>query len=136
MTRLFAASLVLPLAMALSGCIVVVDNEPGGSRSSWSDSDSSPRYRLGVTTERPDAVTASQLGVNRDRTSVITYVVPGSPAERAGLRRFDIITGIDANDTITPGAVREIVRSHRKGDELKITYIREGKPCETTATLE
>ena len=91
---------------------------------------------MGIVTERPEAATAAQLNVDRDRATTVTYVYPGSPAEKAGLRRYDVITGIDANDCVSPAKLREIVRGHRKGDELKVSYIREGKPAETTVTLD
>lgn len=133
MSRLLAASL-FAAALTMPGCIIAIGND---SERTWSDSDyPSSRYHMGVTTERPEAATAAQLKIDRDRTSVITYVVPGSPAERAGLRRFDVITAINGNDSVSPGRVREAIRAHRKGDELKVCYIREGQPAETTVTLE
>jgi putative serine protease PepD len=130
--RPLAAALAAAI-LSLPGCIIVIDKE---HETRYSEGDRTPRSQMGIVTERPEAATAAQLNVERDRATTITYVYPGSPAEKAGLRKYDVITGIDANDCVSPAKLREVVRAHRKGDELKVTYIREGKPAETTVTLD
>jgi S1-C subfamily serine protease len=131
--RPLAAAALLSTVLAVPGCIVVIDRD---HETRYTEGDRSARAQLGITTERPEAATAAQLNLDRDRATTITYVYPGSPAERAGLRRYDIITGLDANDCVSPAKLREIVRTHRKGDALKVSYLREGKPAETTVTLD
>ena len=131
LTWLAGCSAATAAALA-GGCIIVVDRD---SDSSWTSEEHLPRRCLGVNLERPGSAVASQLALDRDRTSLVTYVHTGSPAEQAGLRKYDVITRIDGDESASPARVREVIRAHKAGDEVRLGVIREGKPIEVTATL-
>lgn len=57
----------------------------------------------------------------------IERVVPGSPAEEAGLREGDVIIEIDGRPVETAGDVVRIVSSHGPDDMVRVTVSREGK---------
>ncbi|HEU4700347.1 MAG TPA: M20/M25/M40 family metallo-hydrolase [Gemmatimonadales bacterium] len=65
----------------------------------------------------------------------LTGIRAGSPAERAGLRANDIITRIGAMETPDLQAMTDALRSHRPGDTVDITVLREGAPTTVRATL-
>jgi serine protease Do len=66
---------------------------------------------------------------------LVQEVQPGGPADKAGLRPGDIITSIDGR-TIKDGndLVNEIA-SRRPGSTVRLGYIRDGKPSDTTVTI-
>jgi aminopeptidase YwaD len=66
----------------------------------------------------------------------LTRIVPDSAAARAGLREGDVLVrfgdrGVDAFEDLT-GALRR----YRRGDEVRVLYLRDGLEHDTTATLD
>ena len=62
-------------------------------------------------------------------------VVPGSPAERAGLQKADIIIEIDGNQIDSIRGVSNLLKSLQPGQTISITYLRGDKKQETQAEL-
>lgn len=122
------------LGALAGGCVVVVDG--GGDDWSWSDGNSPRRPKMGVFLNEPGYTIASQLNINRRETTVITDVVNDSPAERAGLREYDIITRIDGLDQADPSDLRRAIRSKEWGDAITLTIIREGQPMDVVVTFD
>ncbi|MBP2646508.1 MAG: peptidase [Gemmatimonadetes bacterium] len=65
----------------------------------------------------------------------LSGVRPGSPAEKAGLQRDDIITRIGDMQVNDLQAMTDALRSHKPGDVVPITVQRDGKPLTVTVTL-
>jgi putative serine protease PepD len=63
-----------------------------------------------------------------------TALVPGGPAEQAGLAPGDVITSIDGRDVEGPEELIVAIRSRRPGETVELTYVRNGQ--EATATVE
>ena len=78
---------------------------------------------LGVVIE--DAETGARL----------VEVRSGSPAAEAGLRQGDVVTEIDGEPVESSDDLRRVVESHRPGDELELTYERDGESATATVTL-
>ena len=70
-----------------------------------------------------------------DNGVAVTEVQSGSPAADAGLKQGDVITAIDGTKVTTPLALRNAVQQHSSGDEITITYTRDGASNTTKATL-
>ena len=66
---------------------------------------------------------------------VIVDVADNSPADEAGLREDDIITEIDGKKIDGTGDLYRIVRSHKPGDRITITYLRDGDRGTVVADL-
>jgi serine protease Do len=81
------------------------------------------RAMLGVTTE------------GDDKGAEILSVSKESAAEKAGLKKGDIITKIDDKKIESSDDVTEAIRSHKPGDKVSITYLRDGKSQTTTTEL-
>jgi serine protease Do len=70
-----------------------------------------------------------------DKGAKITSVTKESAAEKAGLKEDDIITKIDDSKVDDPEDVSTIIRKHKPGDKVSITYLRGGKEQKATAEL-
>jgi serine protease Do len=66
----------------------------------------------------------------------ITDIQPSSAAATAGLQAGDIIQKIDDIPVYSSSEFSERVARHRPGDEVKLTYLRNGKTRNTTAKLK
>ena len=73
----------------------------------------------------PDSVTA---GV------VVAKVQKGLPADTAGLKKYDVITKIGDTKVTTSTELQSALYKYNVGDEMKVTYYREG--TENTATVK
>ncbi|MGH7754513.1 MAG: PDZ domain-containing protein, partial [Gemmatimonadales bacterium] len=67
---------------------------------------------------------------------VIEEVRPGGPAEKAGLRRGDVIVAVGETSTRTGDDLVNKVAATPVGQPLKIRYLRDKKEHETTAVVE
>lgn len=63
-------------------------------------------------------------------------IVPGSPADKAGLKENDIITAIENEEIKADQDLRDLLQKHPIGEELTVTYLRQGKEMKTRVTLE
>lgn len=76
-----------------------------------------------------------QLNANINLGIIVEYVSIDSPAEKAGLKRTDIITeynGIKVRDMIEYGNAKEQFLSKTDTDKITLTVIREGKPIKVS----
>ncbi len=62
-------------------------------------------------------------------------VVADSPAADAGLRAGDVVTAVDGESVTTAAALTTAIRSHDVGDEVELTYTRDGASKTVTVTL-
>ena len=66
---------------------------------------------------------------------IIVNVTDGTPADRAGLKKYDVITKADGQDLDDTGDLRGILNSHKVGDTINITYYRKGHENTTEIKL-
>lgn len=65
----------------------------------------------------------------------IATVAPGSPAEQAGLKAGDVVTAVDGQSVTTAAQLAQQVRAHQPGDQVMITYTRNGASAQATVKL-
>jgi len=124
----------LGLCLGLSGCVIVaVDGDIGESALSSSDRHGS--HAIGVVLADVAPATAAQAGVDRSRACVVTEVWSNSAAERAGLKKYDVITHIDGKDWATVGAVRDAIRGRRAGESVQFSIARAGQRSEVAVVV-
>lgn len=63
---------------------------------------------------------------------MLVEVLENSPAEKAGLQRTDLIIGIDDVKVFKMTDISGYIANKKPGDQVKITFIREGKDKMTT----
>lgn len=100
----------------------VMDGQREMGNFGWSNGSDKPY--LGVSTEKDD------------QGAKITDVVKGSPAEKAGLEKDDIITKLDDKKIVGPQDLFDAVTAKKEKDEVKITYLRGKKDKTAKATLQ
>jgi serine protease Do len=66
---------------------------------------------------------------------VITAIFPNMPAEKAGLKKGDVITAVDGRPINTFDELQRIVFHKEPGDRLKLSIDRDGESLEVVATL-
>ncbi|HEY2722102.1 MAG TPA: PDZ domain-containing protein [Chitinophagaceae bacterium] len=80
----------------------------------------------------------AMLGVVTDKVDEgvkITDVTDESGASKAGLKEDDIITKVDDKKIDDPDDLTKIIRGHKPGDKVTITYLRDKKEEKATAEL-
>jgi membrane-associated protease RseP (regulator of RpoE activity) len=65
----------------------------------------------------------------------IVDVAGGSPADQAGLQAGDVITDVDGSAVRSASDLRQQVRSRQSGDQVTVTYTRDGDSAQTQVTL-
>jgi S1-C subfamily serine protease len=105
---------------------------------------------LGVTSETIYPQLADHLGLESDSGALITDVVDGGPAEKAGLRGADdetmfqlqrvrtggdLIVAIDGKPVVANDDLSELVATHQPGDTVTLEVIRDGDRAEIELTL-
>ena len=63
-------------------------------------------------------------------------VAPGSSAEAAGLKEYDIILECDGTKITPEETLQDIISKHKIGDKLKCKILRDGKEENVEVTLE
>jgi serine protease Do len=82
---------------------------------------------LGVAMEEVPESSAKQLGLDLPAGVMVADVVPGSPAERAGLKRDDLIVRWDDHKVADPMDLSRAVAKTKIGAKVEIGLIRDGK---------
>ena len=65
----------------------------------------------------------------------ILNVIPGSAAEKAGLKQEDVIVKADGESVTTAEMLNDVKDNHRVGEKMELTVIRGGKTMEITVVL-
>jgi putative serine protease PepD len=67
--------------------------------------------------------------------ALVAAVTKGGPADKAGLKKGDVITKVDDTKVPDSDTLVSVVAQHQPGDKVKVTYTRDGKTHTATATL-
>lgn len=93
------------------------------------------RGMLGVTIQPVDSDLAASLNLPAARGAIITSVSAGGPAERAGIRRGDVITAINNQPVIDHNSLRNQVASLGPGSTANVTLVRDGREQKVPVAL-
>jgi S1-C subfamily serine protease len=78
---------------------------------------------------------APQLGISTKDGVVVGDVVANSPAAQAGLRPNDVITAVDGQPLRGDSALAQVTYSHKPGDTITLTVLRQGQSMDIPVTL-
>ena len=93
------------------------------------------RGQLGVIVQRVTSEIAAQLKLGQVKGVVVADVQEGSGADRAGLRKGDIITSFNGGEVTDANTFRNRVASTAPGTSVTLTILREGREQQVSATL-
>jgi Do/DeqQ family serine protease len=93
------------------------------------------RGQLGVSIYAVTPEVARPLGLRKAAGGLVAQVIPGSPAERAGVRPGDVVTAVDGHSVKSNTDLRNAIGLLRVGDEVTIDLLRDGRPERRRAVL-
>jgi S1-C subfamily serine protease len=93
-----------------------------------------PAY-LGVQSQTLTPDIASQFGFSTDRGAIVALVVPGSPADQAGIKRGDVVGSFDGRAVSSADQLVSAVRAKHPGDKIEVTFKRGEDERKVTVTL-
>ncbi len=81
----------------------------------------------GVNVVEVPEVVSKHLPIPRGMGLVVMEIVKGSPAEKAGVRKDDILLKFDDQLLASQDQLRKLTRSRKSGDKVKLTLMQDGK---------
>ena len=94
------------------------------------------RGHLGIVVQPVTEDMAANLSLNNVRGLIVSQIQPGSAAERAGMKRGDVILALNGNAVSDPNSFRNDVAGTPPGNTVTLRVLREGNEQELRATLE
>jgi serine protease Do len=85
-------------------------------------------------------INSAFLGVSSKKAekggATVLEVTKGSPAEKAGIKKGDVITKVNETKIESPESLFETVHALKPGDKVKISFLRDNKEQMVSATLD
>lgn len=94
------------------------------------------RAMLGITMQQITEETAKDLKLSSLDGVYIVEVSAGSSADKAGIKKGDVLVAIDGTRITGTSSVQEKVNSYRPGDKATVTVIRNGDRKELQVTFQ
>ncbi len=91
---------------------------------------------LGLFGQNMDPRTAAWLRVKRLEGMLITEVLDGSSAQRAGLRPGDVLVALNGHSVEDKDRYLQLLRNHTQGEMLQLDLVREGAPLQRELRAE
>ena len=91
--------------------------------------------RLGVAVQQVDQALAESFGLKQAEGAVVSTVVPGSAAAKAGLQPGDVILKFNGKPIGAAGELSALVGQAVPGDKAKLEIWRKGEKQDVNATL-
>jgi Do/DeqQ family serine protease len=93
------------------------------------------RGMIGVSVQTVTPDLADSLRLEKIGGALVSDVRNGSPADKAGIRRGDVVTAIDGTPVVDSNALRNQVAQMQPGSEARLKVIRDGREQTVTVTL-
>jgi serine protease Do len=90
-------------------------------------------YYIGVSIEGVDDALRSQLALPAGQGVVVTEVLSGSPAEKVGVKKYDVVLELAAQPIDRPETLARQVQANQE-KPVKLKLVRSGKPVTFTVT--
>jgi len=93
------------------------------------------RGKLGVLVQNIDEGLRDNLGLKSKKGAMISTVEEGGPADKAGLKQYDVITALNGASVESMTDLRFKVADFLPGTKVSVTYIRKGEVKTVAATV-
>jgi serine protease Do len=90
---------------------------------------------LGVTIQNIDENTAKALDMKDTKGALLTSVIPGDPADKAGLKTGDVITAVNGETVEDTNALLRKVAAIRPGQKAELSILRKGAASKVSVSL-
>ena len=90
---------------------------------------------LGVTIQSVDENTARALDLDEPRGALVASVIPGEPADRAGIRQGDVILAVNGVRMAGSQELTRAIAGFPPGEEVLLTVWRKAREKKVTVTL-
>ena len=90
---------------------------------------------LGVSIQSISPELAKQFGLANENGALVSDVVDKSPADKAGLKRGDVIVKYDGKGIDGPNQLRNMVANNKPGEVHDVTVLRNGKEKTLKVTI-
>jgi len=94
------------------------------------------RGYLGVRPQKVSQAIAKSYGLDSAHGALITTIVKDSPADKAGLKKGDLITELGGKKLDSSRLLSRRIAESKIDEELEVTYIRRRKTKKTKVTIE
>jgi len=111
---------------------------PGGNQQTPNQNGNGNSGNSGNSGGNQQTSTPPFMGVATQQTQgglQVVEVVANSAAAKAGLQTGDVITEFDGDTVTTPAQLGNAVAQHDVGDQVKVTFTRDGQSKTVTVTL-
>lgn len=85
------------------------------------------RGQLGVVLQQIDNDMAESLDLKEPKGALVAEVLPGSAADKAGLKQGDVLLKLDGNPIDSVGSFRNFIALQKPGTKIKLTLMRNSK---------
>lgn len=93
------------------------------------------RAVLGISMQNIDQKMADELKLSSTNGVYIAEVVKGGAADKAGVKKGDILTAVDSVKVVDGSSVQALISKFHPGDKTIITIVRDGKTENIEVTL-
>jgi serine protease Do len=90
---------------------------------------------LGVTAQSLTPDLAAAIGLTEPIGALVNGVTKGGPADKAGLKRGDVIVELDGKKILDPAEIPRMVAFGHIGKTITLKVLRQAKPVEIKATV-
>jgi serine protease Do len=93
------------------------------------------RGLLGVTVQGVTSDLAAGLGLDKSEGALVSGVTPGGAAEKAGIKRGDVILNYQGRPVVDTNSFRNEIAATKPGTTITLDVLRDGKRSAMKATL-
>jgi serine protease Do len=90
---------------------------------------------LGASVQDLTPELAKPLGISATKGALVSDVIKGGPAERAGLRKEDLIVAFQGREVSDAASLRNAAAIAPIGQDVKVTVLRQGKKQDVTVRM-
>ena len=90
---------------------------------------------LGVTIQDITPELSQKFGLKDSKGALVGDISKGSPAEKSGMMRGDVILEFNGKEVKSVGSLRNIVSQSKVGSQVKLKILRGGKEYQLTVTV-
>jgi S1-C subfamily serine protease len=90
---------------------------------------------MGVSIQPVTEELAQSFSLSSTKGALINSVMPGSPAEKAGIRQGDVVIALNGGEVKDPAHLQRLVAEMGIGASVRVSVIRDGRASDLTMTL-